>query len=202
MKRNFKPSPEGISDETEMKRNFKPSSEGISDLLFVIVVLIGLAMCVITIDEAINRQYGRTEITTTVTAKEAATNYEGNSFTITITPWSGDDASYIVYGELVSLQRLVSGVHGVAAFRPLSEGGSDYESFGWRTCYVPNDVLDTIGGETLIHSNGTEAWITRDRVFKIEMTNCEDGGGFIDLPEIILGVEEISKEDIPVWGGR
>ncbi len=55
-----------------MKMNFKPSSEGISDLLFVIVVLIGLAMCVITIDEAINRQYGRTEITTTVTAKEAS----------------------------------------------------------------------------------------------------------------------------------
>ena len=135
-----------------------------------------------------------------MTAEEVATYYKNNPFIIPVTPW-GNEFSYVIYGEFISLSRLRGSDHGVVCVMPLNEGGERDESYGSRTYYVPKEVLDTIEGETQIDENGVEGWRKIDGAFKIEVTNNDDAGGFIDLPSIILSAERIDAKDIPFWAG-
>ena len=136
-----------------------------------------------------------------MTPEEITHFYKNNSFTIPVTPWHAG-GSHTVYGELISLQRLSNSEHGVTAFRPLNRGGEFCEDYGWRTFFVPAEILEMIGGDTRISERGREYWIGIDDAFRIEVIINNDDGGFINLPCIIVGLEVIDREEIPSWGGK
>lgn len=123
------------------------------------------------------------------TQKEAT---EG-SFSVVVNPDTG--YTYTVYGRLHDYERLTGSDCGVVAIQPLTEGGESYEGYPWMTCYVPSGVMDKL--EALDYSPMDETV-----AFAATIQNDTDGGGFIDLPEIMVDFEQITVGDIPVWGGQ
>ncbi len=115
------------------------------------------------------------------------------------------DWDYVVYGQLHSIHTLVGNSNiAVCAFEPIMYGGEYYESYGWCTAFVNVETLKDVGRESYVDEDGIVRWhddLTAPYYYQLTMKNCEDGGGFIDLPEFITDIERVSVDDIPVWGG-
>ena len=144
-------------------------------------------------------------IAKTITTNETAatkTVTTANSSTIAITP---DDYTYTVYGQLHQLTTLGEGdSYGLVAFEPYTrskDGVKYYEEYGWHSCYIPRSELNKISELVDPENPGLGFKEPEERFFKIEMTNDANAGGYIDLPNIILRVEEITEHDLPAWTG-
>ncbi len=117
------------------------------------------------------------------------------------------DYSYVIYGVLEDIHTLIGDDEVVVtAIRPVNKGGVDFDDYGIRTAFASSELFENIGMETYISdTDGTKKWITlsvsEPRYWKLTMANCDDGGGFIDLPEFILSAEEVNIDDIPQWDG-
>lgn len=115
----------------------------------------------------------------------------GGSFSVTVTP---TEYSYVVYGRIADYDRLTASAYGVVAIQPLDKGGEPYEGYPWMTCYVAPEVMDQLEATDYDMLDETVA-------FEVTIRNSVDGGGFIDLPEIMESFKMITVDEIPAWGG-
>lgn len=121
----------------------------------------------------------------------SAAKQSEDSFSIMVTP---DDYSYVVYGRIADYERLTGSDCGVVAIQPLEKGGEPYEGYDWMTCYVAPEVMNQL-------ENTDYDMLDETVAFEMTIRNDVDGGGFIDLPEIMESFKMITVDEIPVWGG-
>lgn len=128
--------------------------------------------------------------------------------TATTTISYNTEYDYVIYGSIQQIEPLSGCDYDVVAIRPLSEGGEPYEGYPWQNAFIPKTLTDSV----LLDEEGNQQvnrWVEnedgkttiKEVCFKIKATNSSDEGGFIDLPLLILEIEEIAADDIPIWGG-
>jgi len=104
---------------------------------------------------------------------------------------------YTMYGVFVQVKEMDEGCL-VGAFKPLAEGGVDYEGYPWGMLYIPTSVLQ----EANIKASDLDVWPNEERAVCITVVNDDRSGAFISLPSMVVDIETIAREDIPMWGGR
>ncbi len=112
--------------------------------------------------------------------RPAATDSIGDHFV-------GSDYQYDWYGSLCGMESMDGG-YWVVAVRAMDQNGEPYVGYDVRTCYLSKDLM----AEEPIPFN--------DHLYRFKMVNDERGGGSINLPSMIVEVEEVSE--IPFWGGQ
>lgn len=120
-----------------------------------------------------------------------------------------EDYEYTMYGAVKQVEILADCDYDVISIQPLYEGGVPYEGYSWDTAFISKELTEAV----LLDKDGgykTFGWTEDedgkshivDTCYRIEATYCEDGGAFVHLPILVLDIEEIAAEEIPVWGGQ
>lgn len=120
-----------------------------------------------------------------------------------------EDYEYTMYGAVNQIEILADCDYDVISIQPLYEGGVPYEGYSWDTAFISKELaeavlLDEDGGRKTFKWEEDEDGKSHivDTCYRIEATFCEDGGAFVSLPILVLDIEEIAAEDIPIWGGQ
>lgn len=143
--------------------------------------------------------------------KESATaeTSDGSGRSVSAVLSYTEDYEYTMYGVVKQVEILAGCDYDVISIQPLHEGGVPYEGYSWDTAFISKELteavlLDKDGGYKTFEWTEDEdgkSYIV-DTCYRIEATYCEDGGAFVHLPILVLDIEEIAAEEIPVWGGQ
>lgn len=121
--------------------------------------------------------------------KSVSSSIQADENSIQVNLHFTDDYIYECWGRIQQVEPLAGCDYSVMAVQPVKRGGEYYEEYGWRTYYISNEILKGMGEITY----GDEA-----KVWKITAKDCDESGGFVHLPELIISAESVeSVEDIP-----
>ncbi len=100
-----------------------------------------------------------------------------------------DERTYDCWGRIHDVVPIAGCDYSIMAVEHVKQGGEYYEEYGWRTYFIPNEVLEKMG--EIVYGDEAKIW-------KITAKDCDESGGFVRLPELIISAEPVeSVEDIP-----
>ena len=159
-------------------------------MIFIAAISFGIGMATATLGQgSISSDQG--SASSSVQADKSSDQSDENSVQINL--HFTDDYIYDCWGRIHDVVPIAGCDYSVMAVEPVKQGGEYYEEYGWRTYFISNEVLEGMG--EIVYGDEAKIW-------KITAKSCDEGGGYVHLPEFIISTEPVtSLEAIPVGYG-